>query len=197
MRCSVRNQLIQVVMRGVNTEPLYRSVQVTLGHCLLLEDKKFLGSQTSQPKKIPFHSLWQPPPPPSPSPSPCCLLYIHLFSTSLLLGLYNQSLSLFRAARRFLCNKKTWKCEELVSASRTIRCVPSCPWKEEIRQNHHQRNSCGRVVLEKLVVMLLKNRFPRFYGTRRFSIMLTSSRYWSLFFLSRFVTVTLFLRDPL
>jgi hypothetical protein len=49
-------------MRGVNTEPLYRSVRVTLGHCLLLEDKKFLRSQASQPKKItPSYVVTAPP----------------------------------------------------------------------------------------------------------------------------------------
>jgi hypothetical protein len=111
LRCSVRFQLILVVMRSVNTEPLYRSVQVTLGHCLLLEGQNFLGSLISQPDKYPFMRCDSPPPPPS--PSYCCLIWarsyqaIHLFSSSLLIGLDNQSLSLFHAAwLLFLCNEK-------------------------------------------------------------------------------------------
>jgi hypothetical protein len=38
-----------------------------------------------------------------------------------------------------------------------------------------------RALLEKLMVVLIKNKSPTSYGNLRFSIMFTKERYWTLF----------------
>jgi hypothetical protein len=55
----------------------------------------------------------------------------------------------------------------------------------------------GAVLLQKLTVTQLVNKFPAFYGTRRFIIMFTTARHWSLSWARwiQFTTPTLFPYD--
>jgi hypothetical protein len=121
-------------MRGVNTEPLYRSVQVTLGHCLLLEDKKFLEVRPHSLKKYPFIRC------DSPLLSPA--FFFMLFTLGYKLASHTslqykftpwpiQPITFLVSCRQaFFCViKKPWKCEELAGASRTIRYALSLPLK--------------------------------------------------------------------
>jgi hypothetical protein len=39
----------------------------------------------------------------------------------------------------------------------------------------------SRVILKKLIVTQLANKFHAFYGTRRFIIVFTKARHWSLY----------------